>query len=120
METFDFIPNNYERRTPDMEVVALFMRAFYNKKEFHIGTMSKDLLTEDAKFISSYSYDRGWEKVTSKFVDLKPVDYFKAFEIFKMKGYHIRKCCPQGSDSNIFYLLETERKEALAYGNRYI
>lgn len=88
MTNFDFIPNNSERTEPDMAIVTLFLKAFFDRKEFMSVARLQghhDRLTAQGKIKEFKHFD------PEPMVDLKEVDYMYAFEVLKSKGYHIEK-----------------------------
>lgn len=85
MNTFDFIPNNTERTTADMNIVALFLKAFYACRRYKDrGYYGPDMLTPSGELISFQPFNSDCNKV-----DLKPCDVSEAFAILKRKGYYI-------------------------------
>lgn len=84
MNTFDFIPNNNtERTTADMNIVALFLKAFYACRRYKDrGYYGPDMLTPEGELI-------GFKHFYENKVDLRPCDVSEAFAILKRKGYYI-------------------------------
>jgi hypothetical protein len=85
MSNFDFIPNNTERNTADMDVVALFLKAFMNDRRYlDSGWAQCDYhLLADGTFVSGRNADLRTE------VKFKWCDVQYAFKVLKEKGYHI-------------------------------
>ena len=83
MNTFDFIPNNTERTTPNEAIVALFLKAFFASRRYKDrGYYGPDMLTPEGELI-------GFKHFYENKVDLKPCDVDEAFKILTGKGYHI-------------------------------
>jgi hypothetical protein len=109
MNNFDFIPNNNERNTPDMDVVALFLKAFMQRKRYcNSGWADCDYhLTADGTFVSG----RGHIPNEVKFKDC---DVQYAFNVLKRKGYYISVwVSPKGISTD--YSLHTTRDSHYRY-----
>ena len=85
MSNFDFIPNNTERNTADMNVVALFLKAFMDEGRYvNSGWAQCDYhLLADGTFVNGRNPDLRNE------VRFKDCDVRYAFKVLKEKGYHI-------------------------------
>jgi hypothetical protein len=85
MNNFDFIPNNTERNTADMNVVALFLKAFLKHERYcDSGWAQCDYhLLAAGSFVSGHRADLRNE------VKFKKCDVQYAFNVLKEKGYHI-------------------------------
>jgi hypothetical protein len=108
MSNFDFIPNNPERNTADMNVVALFLKAFMDKEEFvDSGWGHTSRLTADGKFVRH-------DGVVPNEVKFKWCDVEYAFKVLKEKGYFINvSSSPKGISR--WYTLHTTKKRGHHY-----
>ena len=108
MNTFDFIPNNTERTTPNEAVVALFLKAFFASRRYKDrGYYGPDMLTTEGELI-------GFKHFYENKVDLKPCDVDEAFKILKGKGYHISVWTSERGLTRE-YTLETSRDDRKRY-----
>lgn len=108
MSNFDFIPNNTERNTADMNVVALFLKAFMDSGEFvDSGWGYTPRLTADGKFVRH-------NVISPTDVHFKWCDVEYAFKVLKEKGYFISTwSSPKGISRG--YVLHTTRERGYQY-----
>lgn len=90
MNDFDFIPANDVRTEPDMNVVALFLKAILKKGYYNAYPMDGVLhrLTDQGVFTSCSVFSSEYK--THNFVTLLPCDIEYAWQVLREKGYHLR------------------------------